>query len=126
LVTLAIGGDRTPFHYLLNCTTVGLGYVPLCFFSIAETDGVPAHGLGITAGTVLFLLLLGGAFLLTGADDVRFKLPLFRPGYVVVTALLSVLGTVALAPALWPILAIAVGASLVGGLHVLAAIGLPE
>jgi hypothetical protein len=126
LVTLAVGGDRTPFHYLLNCTAVGLGYVPLAFLSVAETGGVPGNRLGITAGTILFLLLIGGAFLLTVTGDVRFKIPVFRPGYVAVTALSSVVGTVALAPSLWPVPAIAVAASLVGGGHVLAAIGLPE
>lgn len=113
-------------RYLLNGGTVVLGYVPLSFLSVAHTGGMPSAKFAISAGVILVLVLICGAFLLKSTDVSTFRIPLLSAGYVAAMAVLTVFATVALAQSLWTLVAVAFVAAPAGGLVLFVVDRLPK
>jgi hypothetical protein len=125
LATLAVGDRGSVLKYLLNSGTVVLGYLPLAFLATAHAGSLTNARVVVSAGVILFFGLISGAALLKSTGT-SIQLPLFSPGYLAFVAVLTVLGTVAVAQALWTVVAMAFLCAPLGGVLALFAERLPK
>jgi hypothetical protein len=126
LATLAVGDRGSVLKYLLNSVTVVLGYLSLAFLATAHAGSLTDARVVVSAGVILFFGLISGAALLKSAGTTGLQIPFFSPGYLAFVGVVTVLATVAVAQALWTVVAIAFLCAPLGGVLALFAERLPK